>query len=290
MLLGLDTKRGANPRFIVLPKNRSLWKALGLPKGLVSVTLFSEPGGSTIFADIEDFSGSSVRTSSVGRATIYSALSTQLFYEVGLQESTPFWYHMAFSQYLSGYTELDTQFRIGELEAMGKRLGRLFNRYGRLKPIDVVSVMSRKSYAVGLGGSEISNTAKRKFLAQAYLIFHYLYSDAGRRDQLDEYVRLTTPGLSVDESLCTAFGVSAQKLSNSIASYAESDERIVSYDRREIEDKLSLPLPIEYRQTKLSNGEFWREVYPQIVNVPESLISFSEKKRFMNTVRLTSLK
>ncbi len=272
------------PAMIIGANSRQTWRALGLPEGYVSLTNTMRLGKSTIFAEVKGFSGNSYRRSSVARATVFSSLAFKLFNDMGLTETTPFWYQEGFGQYLSGFIELDSRYEIGDLGAMGPRLQALFNPYGKLKPIDIVSLMSRNSYENSLTGDFISDSAHALFLAQSYLLVHYLHYDEKRRGQLSEFLKLNTGDRTLEERIVEAFGVSSTQLELNLRGFVDARVSTLKFDRDEVDPLMRLPELAAYSQRELAVPEFWQFIYPRIADLPDQFFTYSDKKALRDAV------
>ena len=100
---------------------------------------------------------------------MFNSLAYKLFIDIGLRERVPFWYYRGFAHYLSGYTEPKDFIAIGAVEAMIGRLQGLINPDRRFKPIDVVDIMSRKSFNHRVTGEALSRRHRLKVGAQAFV-------------------------------------------------------------------------------------------------------------------------
>ena len=276
---------GAQPIVVIATKSRKTWSHLGLPKDYVSITDTVRSGQTTIFADIKGFTGSTTRKSNMGKATVFSAIAFQLFHDLDLIESTPFWYQEGVYHYLAGFTEKDSYYSVGELEAMGRRLAALFQSNGRLRRIDVKALMSRKSYVSPVTNTEIKGLARDQFLAQAYLLVHYLYSDQERTKMLSKFLASEGVDLTLEQRIQNSFGKTSDQLALNLAFYAESKVSSMIRDKELVDKELSSLLSNGVEQRVLNEAELWRLLQPRMARLPESILSFQNKKEMYNKVK-----
>jgi len=290
LIMGINVEKRETPTQLTITKSRGTWKALGLHKDYVSYTRTRADGDTIIFSDMDGFRGNSLLNSNPGRATVFNALAYELFTDIDLRDRVPLWYYRGFASYLAGYTEQKEEFRIGEIGAMGTRLSSLFNSGGQFKTIDVVSVMSKKSFVDSVTKKEMTLKQRQLFSVHAYLLVHYFYGDFDRRKKLANYINLGNNrtgenSLSVEQRIQQAFDQTPRELAKAVKKYGYESMRVPAYDRKGVLDSITLPKPEDYTQRKIAAAEFWQLVYPRLVNVSNNVISYDEKKALYQKVK-----
>lgn len=285
LLMGIKVSTTKEKSLLTLTKNRMTWKALGLPNSAVSYTWAHAQQGTQIFADVNGLSSTSLEQINSGRATIFHALAFQLFQEASVYQRVPFWYSQGFARYLSGYNESKDVVAIGGLDAMRGRLRILFSANGHFKPVNIIDVMSRKSYKQKVTGEELSRQKRMRFDAQAFVIVHYFYADDARRKQLSDFIGTMKSGKSTETRMVEAFGQTPEELSSEITKYAISGTKAIAYNRDQIESILKLPTDEKYQQSSLSPQAFWPIVYPAIINLSDEVLPYKHKKALYETVK-----
>ena len=284
LLMGIDSAVSEDKSQLIITKTRGTWRALGLPNDFVSYTQPFQGRGANIFADIDGFTGTSLKKSNTGRAVVFHSLGLALLIDLGLRDKLPLWYFKGFAHYLSGYAEPKNVITIGSLEAMRGRLQGLFSHDGHFKNINVVSLMSRTSYTSRVSGKELSRKQRLKIDAEAFVMVHYFYGDPLRQKQLSTYIESRNSGKDIEMRIFEAFEMNPKELSIAISAYARSKMKVPAYDRGQIEKLLQLPAVESYQQSKLTSAEFWPIVYSSIVRLPNHIVSHAHKKELNEAV------
>ena len=145
--------------------------------------------------------------------------------------------------------------------------------------------MSRKSCVSPLTNTEIKGLARDQFLAQAYLLVHYLYSDQERTKMLRKFLASEGTDLTLEQRIKNSFGKTFDQLALNLAFYAESKVSSMTRDKESVDKELSSLLSTEVVQKVLNEQELWRLLQPRMARLPETVLSFQEKKEMYNKVK-----
>ncbi len=286
LLLGAKNKASSSKARILLTKKRSTWRALGMPKDLVSYTFGSPVTGTSIIAEMRGFTGESLSKSNTGRATVFRALAFNLLADLGLLDAAPQWYRSSLASYLAGYVEHPKAFRIGELEAMGARLATLYGRQGGFIPIDIISIMSSSKFRRSMKNEKLSLLKRNRLDSQAYVLLHYFFADNKRRNQLSAFLDDVISESTLAQRIEKHFAMSPIGLAEAVKNYTETSLVVRAYNREKVEPMLTLPIEASYELRPLTRADFWGWVYPQLVKLPENMVSYSDKKALYSEVKM----
>jgi len=275
-----DETKGNKKSRLFLTKSRGTWRAMGLPKTVVSTWHVDADLGTVIFSDIDGFSTSSLKRPNVARSIVLQAVASSLFHQKGYRDFYPLWYRQGFTQYLASYSEPKNEIMLGSLDTIRGRLFSMLNVVGNLKQFDTKTLLSKKTIRNEFRSKAVMLRDTNRFYMESFFLYHYMNSQPENRKKLAHYIRLTQFGGTPETALRKSFDLTFEELDDRMRSYMLGNNMYSRvFDRAQVEALLEIPA-IE-TVTRLDTSDFLGRFARSILHLSDS----EDKNAFLREVK-----
>jgi len=220
-ILGFEQNKLDSKLEIISAKNKSTFKAMGLPDHIAGVFI----GDSNIVLANSNRFRKSGGKGNFGRQTILHELVHHLIKQSSQKYATPVWFREGIAEYFGSYNRKKGQIILGDMSAISGRFGWILipngSRYGGIDSESLFKT-KREELIFGEKATKDDDAFVFKFYARALAVVHYMNADPERRKKMYTYLYAVHKGFTEKESFERIFKMTFSEFDDAVADYINS--------------------------------------------------------------------
>ena len=214
-MMGLKLLPVVKPLTVIAISGNSNFKYLGLPENWAGVFALNDDGYAAL-ANVSDYK-TNLKTQTFARQVLFHEYNHFLVRFTARSLKVPMWYDEGMAEYMGTFKVDNEKVFLGDPTPIMFRAYDLFTDVGQLK-LDSEKLLKTKSLPLKSKAAKDKDDVG-KFYAQAFFLIHYFNSSVELRTNLGKYINYLNDGLSEDQALDKAFGMTYEDLNKAAKKY-----------------------------------------------------------------------